>query len=322
MVAHLHRQQEGNENEVHNALLNAFELTRSAVTDLSGFWMQGDGADFAQGILEVLLPEVNKKRLASCAFWLVARLRKRHILQYSRSWDKLMQDIELSVALINSSQARLAPSSASTTLQAYSARGDADQVFRYAHEAVALCTDAAMFARGDEDGWQVQRYGLERVELWNTLVASFENWYKNRPQDFHAIVELYPSDGMRTEDEFPTIIFTGGAAVLANQLYHTGMLIMLQNKPRFLERAGPNTPFMSLLWHSHRICGTAISNDRWDCWDPTLLASLVVAARTATHQSQHTVILNTLEHAQQLTGFNISHHLDGLRDEWRLAEGW
>ncbi|KAF2711836.1 hypothetical protein K504DRAFT_365125, partial [Pleomassaria siparia CBS 279.74] len=119
---------------------------------------------------------------------------------------------------------------------------------------------------------------------------------------------------------FPTLVFAGGAAIFANQLCHTGMLLLLQNKPKFVGEINSNSPFMSTLWHSHRGCGIAINNDRRECWDPSLLASLLVAARMATHQSQHITILSTLERVQALTGWNISPQLNDLRAEWQLAE--
>lgn len=198
---------------------------------------------------------------------------------------------------------------------------NANDVFRCAQEAVALCVDATIFSR-DEDSWLQQRYGLSRIELWEKLIAGFEQWYEHRPQAFQPVIELYPQDGQQSEDEFPTILFSSGASTLANQLYHTGMLLLLQNKPRFLDRAHSNSSSMSLLWHTHRICGITLNNDRWDCWDPSLLASLLVAARIATHQSQRNVILSTLKKAQHLTGLNIALHIGELRQLWRQAEGW
>ncbi|PVH98825.1 hypothetical protein DM02DRAFT_508348, partial [Periconia macrospinosa] len=115
---------------------------------------------------------------------------------------------------------------------------------------------------------------------------------------------------------FPTLVFSNAAAVLANQLYHTSMLLLLQRKPRFVTQVQPNSPDFSLLWQSHRICGIAVNNDRWDCWDPCLVASFLVAAKTATHQSQHNIILSTLANIQEFTGWNVAHHVESLKHEW------
>ena len=195
-------------------------------------------------------------------------------------------------------------------------------VFQDAHNAVALCVDAVMYCQGDEDGWLQQRYAQTRVEIWATLVQGFEQWFTSRSQDFRAVIELYQKDGRLSEDEFPTIVFSGGAALFANQLCHTGMLLLLQNKPRFAGQANSNSPFTSPLWHSHRISGIAINNNRRECWDPCLLASLLVAARMATHQSQHLAIFETLDRVGRLTGWNIAFHLSNLRNEWQSEGGW
>ena len=196
---------------------------------------------------------------------------------------------------------------------------DEDSVARCARDAIALCVDAVMFSQGDEDQWLQKRYGLNRVEVWKTLVQCFVHWYKHRSQEFQPIIELYSRDGVRSEDEFPMLVFTNGAATLANQLYHTGMLLLLHSKPRFADKPNSNSSSMSAHWHAHRICGIAMQNDGPGSWDPCLVASLIVAARTITHSSQHAAIVHTLENVQGLTGWNISHYATELRIEWQLA---
>ena len=197
-----------------------------------------------------------------------------------------------------------------------------DRILRYAQDAIGLCIDATIFSREDDERWLQQRYGLNHVDIWRKLVSGFEEWYQHRPLEFQPIIELYPKDGMSSEDEFPTIVFSSGATTLANQLYHTGMLLLLQNKPRFVTLPRSNSSTMSLLWQAHRVCGIAMNNDRWDCWDPSLLASLLVAAKTTTHQSQHAILLRTLAHVQQLTEWNAVHHINNLEREWRQAVAW
>lgn len=197
-----------------------------------------------------------------------------------------------------------------------------DSIAQCAFDAIALCVESAMFAQGDDDRWLQRRYGLNRVEVWETLVQGFARWYMHRSQAFQPIIELYPKDGLLAENDYPTIVFTSGAALLANQLYHTGMLLLLQNKPRFANKPSQNTSAMSTLWHTHRICGIAIQNDRSGWWDPCLVASVVIAGRTATHVSQHIAIVSTLQIVQRLTGWNLDPCVDKLKNEWRLADAW
>jgi hypothetical protein len=45
---------------------------------------------------------------------------------------------------------------------------------RYTQNAIALCVDAVMYAQGDDDQWLQQRYGLNRAEVWKTLVHGLD----------------------------------------------------------------------------------------------------------------------------------------------------
>jgi hypothetical protein len=194
-----------------------------------------------------------------------------------------------------------------------------ETVADYSQTAIALCVDAVIFSHGDEDQRLQRHCALNRVESWQRLVQNFAQWYKHRPPDFQPVVELYPKDGMRSNDDFPMIVYTNGGALLANQLYHTGMLLLLQCKPRFAEKPSSSSTSMSALWHAHRICGIANQNDNPAYWDPSLVASLLVASRTVSHRSQHISILHTLENVKRLTGWKFVQLVDELMAEWQVA---
>ena len=288
---------------VQRALVTTLESVKAVVANLSDFWNRHDTVWCTQNVLEPLLLEMNGEQnfnasIAPATFWLMARL-------------------QLSIALLSPSTVHIPLSATSIFTLEYMSAEKSENVFQYAHNAVALCINATIFSRGDEDRWLQKQYGLNRVELWETLVAGFDRWYKYRPQDFQSIIELYPRDGISSEDGFPTMVFSSGAAVLANQLYHTGMILLLQNKPRFVNRPYSQSSSMSTLWHVHRICGISLSNDRWDNWDPSLIASLLVAAKSVTHESQHKAILGTLENVQRVTGWNFGYHVEQLALEWQ-----
>jgi len=189
-----------------------------------------------------------------------------------------------------------------------------------AQDVIALCVDAVLYAHGDEDGWLQQRYGMNRLDIFDALFQGLSYWYQHQPQDFQPIVESYTKDGVQSVTDFPTIIYTSGTALLANQLYSTAMLLLLQNKPRFTGRRESTSSSMSIVWHAHRICGIAMQNESKATWDPCLVASSMVAARTVTHQSQHAAIITTLERVQSLTGYTFN--ADRLRHEWDMADGW
>ncbi|MBE3044693.1 hypothetical protein IMZ48_19455 [Candidatus Bathyarchaeota archaeon] len=117
---------------------------------------------------------------------------------------------------------------------------------------------------------------------------------------------------------FPLLLFTSGAGMMANQLYHTAMLLMLQGRPRTATVPAARVSSMSALWHARRICGMALANDARESWDPSLVASFVVAARGMTHSDQHKLLLEKLEEVGRLTGWKVKHYRSMLMDEWGI----
>jgi hypothetical protein len=73
---------------------------------------------------------------------------------------------------------------------------------------------------------------------------------------------------------------------------------------------------MSFLWHARRICGIALNNEWRDCWDPSLLASLVVASKRMSHEMQHRAILNGLDRIGRVTGWEVNVYKSMLLEEW------
>ncbi|KAF3039727.1 hypothetical protein E8E12_005764 [Didymella heteroderae] len=222
------------------AIVGVLDLLIKMVPNLALSWSRQENEDYRSKNMERLLLELGYSTMHTCAYRLSVRL-------------------ELSYVLMGGVRRMLLPP---LIIGGQSGEDKAKgSIAQCAYDAITLCVDSAMFAQGDEDRWLQQRYGLNRVEVWKALVQGFAHWYMHRSQEFQTIIELYLKDGLMTENDYPTIVFTSGAALLANQLYHTGMLLLLQQKPRFADEPSQNTPAMSNLWHAHRICGIAIQND-------------------------------------------------------------
>ncbi|TEA15296.1 Sterol uptake control protein 2 [Colletotrichum sidae] len=162
------------------------------------------------------------------------------------------------------------------------------------------------------------------VHHWTLLLDALNLWYANRAQEFRPMVEM---DG--DENLFPVILFTNGAAVFANQLYHTAVLLLLQNKPRTWQASsagsaggggggGSKRTSLSPLWHAQRVCGIALNNDRRDSWDPSLVASLYLAARRCSYEPQQRAVLECLERVKTLTGWNVDGFSVRVREDWGL----
>jgi hypothetical protein len=186
----------------------------------------------------------------------------------------------------------------------------------YAYEALTLCVEVLEFSFGDQV--VASSFDAEpprpRAVRWKYIVDKLDDWYTNRPPIFHPVIEL--NDGKRA---FQVIYFTSGAATFANQLYHTAMMLILAHKPRTMQLDQRRTPSLSQLWHAQRICSIAINNNRFECWDPCLLASFYVAARQMTHESQHKAVLHGYEHIRTL-GWLVDDFVDQLKKEWNVTE--
>ena len=176
------------------------------------------------------------------------------------------------------------------------------------------------------------------------------SWYENRPMTFQPLVDMdLPSSESPTSSEtpsmnldeqtkrkddkislFPSILFTNGAAVLSNQLYHTIMLLLLQSKPRTLIHEKVRTssgivddksyqsPTWSPLWHAQRVCGIALNNTRFECWDLSLVTSFVVAAQTMTYEPQQRVLLEGFDALSSRMGWNVEHFKETLLQAWGI----
>ena len=174
-----------------------------------------------------------------------------------------------------------------------------------------LCAHVVNLAHGAESILDPQ---INPISRWTSLDAKLGLWYRNRSQEFKPMVDLESND-----DLFPTILFTNSAGLLGNQMYHTAMLLLLQSKPRTVKPAGGRKSWpMSPLRHAHRICGIAMGNNCRESWDPSLLASFVVASKGMTHETQHEAILTRLDKISQLTGWSAS----VTRYQLLLREAW
>ncbi|OBR11481.1 C6 transcription factor [Colletotrichum higginsianum IMI 349063] len=157
------------------------------------------------------------------------------------------------------------------------------------------------------------------VQRWTQLSDALAAWYAERAQEFRPMVEM---DG--DESLFPVLLFTNGAAVLANQLYHTAMLLLLQNRPRTLrataskKSSSSSSSSSSPLWHARRVCGIALNNDRRDSWDLCLVASLYLAAQRMTYEPQQRAVLGCFDRVRALTGWDVDGFAARAREDWGL----
>lgn len=203
----------------------------------------------------------------------------------------------------------------------------AETIFQYTIEPLLLCAKVVNFCSGSFPPQTPTSNPngaapLTPVHRWTMLSDALGLWYTNRAQEFRPMVEIDGGD----DTLFPIILFTNGAAVFANQLYHTAMLLLLQNKPRTLQAAAgtkksgsSSSSATSPLWHAQRVCGIALNNDRRDSWDLCLVASLYLAAQRMTYEPQQRAILECFERVKALAGWNVDGFAARVREDWGLV---
>ncbi|RFU81940.1 c6 zinc finger domain-containing [Trichoderma arundinaceum] len=224
----------------------------------------------------------------------------------------------VAVALVKSATPFISSSLIRSLLRSSTQRGHKSGYidFRYAHKSLVLCTEVLEFSYGDEE--TVDSLNCEppkpRAVHWKSIVDELNDWYTNRPHTFRPVIELSAE-----ESSFPIMYFTSGAATFANQLYHVAMMLMLAHKPRTIQLDQRRSSTLSQLWHAQRICGIATNNNRYECWDPCLLASFYLAARRMTHEAQQREVLLGFEHAGVL-GWRVSSFTERLNQEWHASE--
>ncbi|GKT58234.1 C6 zinc finger domain-containing protein [Colletotrichum tofieldiae] len=198
--------------------------------------------------------------------------------------------------------------------QPWNSSAIAEKMFQCTIEPLLLCAKVVNFCAGSFHP-RTPDLGvpITPVHRWTMLSDALGVWYTNRAQEFRPMAEI---DG--DENLFPIILFTNGAAVFANQLYHTAMLLLLQNKPRTLQAAAKKSSSLSPLWHAQRVCGIALNNDRRDSWDLCLVASLYLAAQRMTYEPQQRAILECFERVKALTGWNVDGFSAKAREDWGL----
>lgn len=228
-----------------------------------------------------------------------------------------MNNPDLSVSLINPT-ANIAAISMSFTLRTDDLKNSDDlghRTFQYAHIPLVLCAQAIVLC---DDGTNIRSPTSNATESWMRLVHKLDEWYIGRPSEFRSMLELEPQP--EDDSNFPTLLFTNGAGIFGNQLYHTAMHLLLQKKPRTANLAHLTPASRSSLWHIRRICGIALHNDRRQCWDLTLLASLFVAATSMTYRTQQMEIVHGFYRIQEITGWNIGDLATSLQSKWSSME--
>ena len=158
---------------------------------------------------------------------------------------------------------------------------------------------------------------------WTTLWSETQKWYADRPVELRPVYEVRGVEASRVDianqASFPIIVFTTSLALLANAVYHITSLLLLSYRPRLVKSIAGSRITRSPIWHAQCIAGIAETNDSPEYWDPLLVAGLFLAAKSMSHESQQTTILDTLHRIKQSTGMKLDDELHAMRSDWQIA---
>ncbi|PWY68346.1 hypothetical protein BO83DRAFT_400797 [Aspergillus eucalypticola CBS 122712] len=287
-----------------NALTAVLEETRWLVTDIAQTWKNMENLMTRTRNLDPLAHQALDPGIASSIYWMFFRL-------------------DLSAALANDRPMEIQlPMLPLPSLPILSRIEEVRERTRaYAYPLLWLCGKALMLYHQQTSPGQFTA-PQQQLDSWLDVFDAIEQWYHLRPHEFQPMVDLGVDDQLaQAESGFPLLLFANGTGAFCNQLYHTAMLLLLQCKPR-TALLGLQSITLSPLWHSQRICGIALNNDRRESWDPCLIASFLVAARRMTHESQQQEILEGFERVCNVTGWDLDGYLAQLREDWSFIDGF
>lgn len=185
--------------------------------------------------------------------------------------------------------------------------------FKYDRDPLLLMAQVLNYCYGTDSAHSPGIHlGLGTTHKWKVLFEGLMMWYNNRPREFKPMLELDESDQL-----FPLVLYSNGAATLANQMFHTGMLLLLQNRPRTLLNEHGRSVMMSPLWHASRICGISLNNDARNSWDFSMIGSLYIGAKRMTYEPQQQAIVAGINRIADITNWDLSSLTAQLLQEWR-----
>ncbi|ODV86187.1 hypothetical protein CANARDRAFT_196907 [[Candida] arabinofermentans NRRL YB-2248] len=147
----------------------------------------------------------------------------------------------------------------------------------------------------------------EWLELWDRL----SKWYFNEVEMelFRPVHEYFDE-----KIQFPRIFYSNSQAISANQMYHMGVIFMIQNKPRSVKLSNRQQS-SSLTYHAKQIVGIGITNNDYGGYCNSV-QPLYVAGLILTSKKEHGVLLSALRKVEECTGWSTYWRCRDLMNYW------
>ncbi|ODQ61780.1 hypothetical protein WICANDRAFT_75976 [Wickerhamomyces anomalus NRRL Y-366-8] len=136
---------------------------------------------------------------------------------------------------------------------------------------------------------------------WEILWNKVDDWFESRSKNLISILHFADLD----DSLFPLLVYGSGSSALSLQLYHTLMILLIQNKPRLfkLSNIKNSKNFHQVTWYAKNIIGINLNNQSLQCWNNSNQC-IWIAGKLLTHQDEHKLILNLINDVE----LKIGHH--------------
>lgn len=188
------------------------------------------------------------------------------------------------------------------------------QQFETIPEDEALLFDASNANPGNH-----QRVLLDR---WYALHRQLELWHCALPETFKPSARISATAG--SEEAFAEVWYTSSKRASVMQHYHMAKILLLINKPALNTFALGSHRLKSyhsidaeIRYHSHEICGIAISNPGGSA-RVHMLQPLFVAGQCLHDPAERRTIVEILRSIETDLGFATSYRVNTLLQDW----GW
>ena len=181
----------------------------------------------------------------------------------------------------------------------------------YARYALFLTTTVLSTVSADVSDLQRDQTSKE-LNQWKALHDLLEDFYNCRPEAMQPLMS-YPSILDDENNLFPMVLFGTGAAVMANLLYHTASILLLQHKPTDIELPKNHK---SIVWHARQILGT-VAECQQGSVTPFAYQPLVIAGKAVVDSVEQEKILEMIRSLEQTSGWRSSWCVEELQATWR-----
>lgn len=146
-------------------------------------------------------------------------------------------------------------------------------------------------------------------QRWESLWNEVHLWYESRSKNLDSVLEFETPSTL-----FPVVVYGDGSSALANQLYHTVVILLVQNKPR-LYKLGRSKNVRPITWHAKQIIGIMLNNESLQSWSNSNQC-LWIAGKLLTHQDEHKIIVNLINDIELKTGCCFKYKDMDLKNYW------